>query len=220
VASQTSSRRTFGLHATATLAGLAPLLGCARKAPRVPTRASPEGELLETEDGLLSIAPDDPQQGPKTAHCVVVVFSDFQCPFCREVAEALGRLRSERPRDVRVVFKHLPIPSHPKARAAAVASQVVFLEAGSDAFWRFHDRCFSNPHELETPTLTAWARDEGVRADAIVERGPHAEKIVGQHVDLAERLGIRGTPRLYINARRVPGAYPYEQLREWVDGEL
>ena len=59
-----------------------------------------------------------------------------------------------------------------------------------------------------------------MKAGAIVARGPEAETIVKQHLALAERMGIRGTPRLYINARRVGGAYPYEQIREWVDDEI
>jgi protein-disulfide isomerase len=119
-----------------------------------------------------------------------------------------------------VVFKHLPIAAHALARDAAIAAQVVFLEAGSDAFWRFHDRCFAHPHDLDSATLASWAADEGVKAEAITKRGPEAEKIVVEHIALGERLGIRGTPRLYINSKQVSGAYPYEQIREWVDEEL
>jgi protein-disulfide isomerase len=194
----------------------------------VPTRAAPsssttalgrdlQAELLDTEDGTIRIDASDPQRGPRDAHAVLVVFSDFQCPFCHDMAEVLDRLRKDLPKQVRVVFKHLPIPSHVQSRTAAVASQVVFLEAGSDAFWRFHDRCFAHPHDLEPDTLSKWARDEGVKAESIATRGPEADQIVAQDIALAEHLGIRGTPRLYINARRVGGAYPYEQIRDWVD---
>lgn len=225
------SRRIFLLATAAISATSVAALGCRTKTPRVPTRAAPrsstealgpdmQAELLDTEDGTITIDANDPQQGPRDAHCVIVVFSDFQCPFCRDMADVLTRIRKEQPSKVRLVFKHLPIPAHPKARAAAVASQVVFLEAGSDAFWRFHDRCFKNPHDLDTGVLTAWARDEGVKAEAIVARGPDAEMIVGKHMSLAERLGIRGTPRSYINARRVNGAYPYEQVADWVRDEI
>lgn len=223
------SRRQFAL-VTGSVTGSF-VLGCSRPRARVPTRPAPanttsalgksgQGELLDTEDGTLTIDPEDPQRGPRDAHVVLVVFSDFQCPFCRDMAAILDQLRKDLPKKTRVVFKHLPIPAHAKARAAAVASQVVFLEAGSDAFWRFHDRCFAHPHDLDTDRLTSWARDEGVKAEAIVTRGVDAEKIVSQHVAMAERLAIRGTPRLYINQKRVGGLYPYEQIREWVDDEL
>jgi protein-disulfide isomerase len=179
-----------------------------------------QGEILDTEDGSISLDTNDPQRGPRDAHVVMVVFSDFECPFCRDMAGVLDRIHRELPKRTRLVFKHLPIPQHTKARAAAIAAQVVFLEAGSQAFWRFHDRCFAHPHDLETDRLAAWALDEGVKADAITKRGPDAEKIVAQHMAQAERLGVRGTPRLYINKRPVGGAFPYEQIREWVDEEL
>lgn len=214
------SRRTFaGALATVALASV----GCHGKPARVPTRAAakntagPEAEWLDTDDGPIVIDANDPQRGPRDAYCVVVVFSDFQCPFCRDAANVLDQLRRELPNRVRVVFKHLPIPTHPRSRAAAVASQVVFLEAGSESFWRFHDRCFAHPHDIDVDRLTAWANDEGVRADAITARGPEADRIVTRDITLAEHLGIVGTPRMYINSRRVNGFYPYEQMREWVD---
>lgn len=217
------SRRDFVLFTGALLTA-----ACRTRTPSIPTRAAPttsspalgkdlQGELLDTEDGVIPIDANDPQRGPRDAFAVLVVFSDFQCPFCRDMAGVLERLRNELPKKVRVVFKHLPIPSHPNARTAAVAAQVVFLEAGSDAFWRFHDRCFAHPHDLDSSRLATWARDEGVKAEAIASRGPEADTIVSQHMALAERMGIRGTPRLYINQRRVNGFYPYEQIREWVD---
>lgn len=208
------SRRTFVAVSAVTLAS------CRSKAPRAPTRSSGSGDILDTDDGALVIDPTDPQRGPRDAHAVLVVFSDFECPFCRDMAIVLERVHKELPKKTRLVFKHLPIPQHPKARQAAIAAQVVFLEAGSDAFWRFHDRCFAHPHDLEVDRLNAWALDEGVKADAMTKRGPDAERIVNQHVAQAERLNIRGTPRLYINRRPVGGAFPYEQIREWVDEEL
>ncbi len=221
------TRRQFGAFAGATVL----LTACRTRSPRIPTRPAPsssslalgkdlQAELLDTVDGVIPIDANDPQRGPRDAYAVLVVFSDFQCPFCRDMADVLERLRKDLAKRVRVVFKHLPIPSHPTARGAAVAAQVVFLEAGSDAFWRFHDRCFAHPHDLDTANLAKWAAEEGVKAGAIVARGPEAETIVKQHLALAERMGIRGTPRLYINARRVGGAYPYEQIREWVDDEI
>ena len=224
------TRREFVLTASALAALLSPI-GCKIRSPRVPTRPAPrsssgalgpdlQAELLETQDGIIGIDANDPQRGPRDAYVVLVVFSDFQCPFCRDMAEVLDRVRKDFPKRSRVVFKHLPIPQHAQAREAAIAAQVVFLEAGSEAFWRFHDRCFAHPHDLDTATLSAWARDEGVKAESIAKRGPEAEKIVQQHMALGEKLGIRGTPRTYINSRPVSGAYPYEQIREWIDEEL
>jgi len=225
-----SSSRRDHLRAWLALASV-PLVaaGCAHKSPHVPTHPEPPRpgqtpdpslEILDTDDGPIPIDALDPQKGPKEAHCVLVVFSDFQCPFCKDMAEVLTRLHADLPKDTRLVFKHLPTPMHYHARAAAVAAQVVFLEAGTDAFWRFHDRAFAHQHDIDEFVLTAWAREEGVRAEAITQRGAEAEKRVADDIALAERLGIHGTPHLYVNARSVAGAYPYEQIREWVNDEL
>jgi protein-disulfide isomerase len=227
-----SSRRAH-LRALITVAGAAGgslfVAGCAHKTPRVPTHPAasqkglppdPDAEILDTDDGPIPIDRLDPQQGPRDAHCVLVVFSDFQCPFCKDMADVLARLRRDLPKQTRLVFKHLPTPMHYHARAASVAAQVVFLEAGTDAFWRFHDRAFAHQHEIDESVLAAWAREEGVPAEAITARGVEAEKRVGEDISLAERLGIHGTPHLYVNTRTIAGAYPYEQVRDWVNDEI
>jgi len=198
------------------------LEGC-RRPPAIPTRSIAGGrrrEELDTQDGVVPIDADDPQQGPASAVCVLVVFSDFQCPFCREAALVLDRLRKELPDKTRVVFKHLPIPAHKDAQLAAVAAQVVWLEGGSEAFWRYHDRCFEHPHELTSKNLLAWAEELGVHPASIEKRAPEAQLRVEEDLALASRLEVSGTPRQYVNRRRVQGAYPYEQMRAWVGEEI
>jgi protein-disulfide isomerase len=228
---KTTTRRQFSLVAASALGALGLGAGCGQKVAKIPTRPAPhssaalgpdlEGEILDTEDGAIVIDKLDPQQGPREAHCVVVVFSDFQCPFCRDSADILARIRKDMPTSLRLVFKHAPMSAmHAQARNAALASQVVFLEAGTDAFWRFHDRAFAHQREIDELVLAGWARDEGVRAEAIVARSPEAEKRIAEDIALAERLSIHGTPHFYVNARSVAGAYPYDQMKDWVSDEL
>ncbi len=204
---------------------------CTRKTAQVPTRPAPrkpsdlgpdlDVELLDTEDGVVTIDRLDPQLGPREATCVIVVFSDFQCPFCKDIAQVLDQLRKELPTKLRIVFKHLPMLSlHRYAREAATASQIVFLEAGTDAFFRFHDHAFAHQREIDTDTLLRWVRDEGVRAEAIAARAKEAEDRVSLDFAQANKLGIHGTPHLYVNARTVNGSYPYEQMRAWINEEI
>jgi protein-disulfide isomerase len=227
------SRRRFGAQALAALGsalviGPAGALGCHAHGP--PLRVEPRGggpgakaselETLTTPEGEVTIDAIDPQLGPRDARALFVVFSDFQCPFCRDAALVLERLRKELPGKLRVVFKHLPSNRHRSAHAASIAAQIVFLEAGSDAFWRFHDRAFANQAEIDDDHLTEWAHSEGVGAEAIVQRAPEAERRVRDDMELAARLGIHGTPHLYLNDRVIDGFYPYEMMRSWVDDAL
>jgi protein-disulfide isomerase len=220
-------RRSFGTAALALLGVSA--FGChAHDGP--PTRTATGGsgrsvfendrEWLETPEGQVSIDALDPQIGPRQARCVIVVFSDFQCPFCHDAALVVGRLRKEHEGSVRVVFKHLPAQMHRYAQAASIAAQIVFLEAGSSAFWRFHDRLFEHQNEIDDRRLTEWSAIEGVGADAIVRRAPEAERRVRDDGEEAGRLGIHGTPHLYVNDRVVEGFYPYETMKPLVEGML
>lgn len=219
-------RRSFGTAALALLG--ASLVGChAHDGP--PTRAATAGagpgapedrEWLKTAEGEVSIDALDPQIGPKRARCVIVVFSDFQCPFCHDAAVVVRRLQKEHESAVRVVFKHLPARMHRYAQAASIAAQIVFLEAGSAAFWRFHDRLFEHQNEIDDQRLSEWAAAEGVSADAIVRRAPEAVRRVRDDAEEAGRLGIHGTPHLYVNDRVVEGFYPYETMKPIVEGAL
>lgn len=222
--------QAFGVLRAALAAGLAgSALGCpAHAGPKLrvePRGGGPGGpaieiETLTTPEGEITIDALDPQIGPRGARCLVVVFSDFQCPFCHDAAVVLERLRRELPGKLRVVFKHLPTRRHRYAQAASIAAQIVFLEAGSEAFWRYHDRVFANQAEIDDGRLADWARSEGVSAEAIVRRAPEAERRVRDDVEAAGRLGIHGTPHLYVNERVVEGYYPYETMRAWIDDAL
>ncbi len=66
----------------------------------------------------VTLRPDDPARGPADAKLTVVLFSDFQCPFCSRVEPTLKELEEAFPGQVRVVWKHQPLPFHPNARPA------------------------------------------------------------------------------------------------------
>jgi protein-disulfide isomerase len=55
---------------------------------------------------------DSPSFGPAVAKVTIVEWSDFQCPFCARAAPIVEQLRQAYPKDVRFVFRHLPLPMH------------------------------------------------------------------------------------------------------------
>ncbi|MBZ0116450.1 MAG: thioredoxin domain-containing protein, partial [Sandaracinaceae bacterium] len=101
---------------------------------------------------------DSPQRGPADALVTVVIFSDFQCPFCSRVTATLDQIEQRYGQDVRFVYKHNPLPFHNDAMPAAEAATEVYLQRGPEAFWRLHDVLFENQRQLGADDLERYAR--------------------------------------------------------------
>jgi protein-disulfide isomerase len=174
------------------------------------------------EDAPIPIMHDDPWRGSRFAAVTMVEFADFQCPYCGRVEETLAKLR-ERYGDegLRLVWKNDPLPFHPRARPAAEAAVGVFLVAGNDAFWSFHDAAFKNQRSLDEASLEEWAEAAGVAADTLREGLEHhawAPKI-DDDVKLAERLQAAGTPHFFVNGVRLVGAQSLDKFEALIDDE-
>lgn len=186
--------------------------------PRVPAIVPQQdgSDVLRTEDGPLSIDGRDPQVGPRDARVLIVVFSDFECPFCAGASKALKQLRVDRPK-TRIAFKHHPLVRHNRARALAMFTQSVHLARGNDAFWRVHDRIFSAVEVPSDELLLSWAAELGLAKYDLDAQAPWAEEKLRADAELSERLNITATPHLYVNARSISGLPSYESLRDAVD---
>ncbi len=90
-----------------------------------------------------------PSTGTPGAPVVVVEFSDFECPFCREEAKVLREnLIQTYPKEVRLYYMDFPLESlHPWAKDAAMAGRCVFHQNAS-AFWDYHDWIFDHQEEI------------------------------------------------------------------------
>jgi len=178
-------------------------------------------------DTLQHLPTDGPSFGPADAKVTIVVFSDFECPYCRQLAKTLrDNLPQKFPNDVRVIYKDFPIDSiHPWAHAAAEAAHCI-ADQKIPAFWAFHDWIFDhqqelNPSNLREKTL-AFAKDNGLNtAKAATCIDTHASApAVDQSLKAGEGLQIEQTPTLFINGRTVGGAISWEQLQSLIDMEL
>jgi len=149
----------------------------------------------------------------------VVLFSDFQCPFCSRVEPTLAQLQKEYPKDVRVVWKHQPLPFHPQAMPAALASEAA-REQGR--FWEMHERLFKNQGSLGPSQYEQWAKEIGLeprkfQASLASEK---AKARIQEDSQLGNSVGANGTPTAFVNCRQVVGAVPYEAFKRVVDEEI
>jgi protein-disulfide isomerase len=158
---------------------------------------------------------------------VIVMYSDFQCGYCREEAKMIrANLISTYPKEVRVYFKDFPLEQiHPWARPAAIAGRCVFRQKPA-AFWDYHDYVFENQGEIKPENLKekvmALGKDKGIET---LQLGACIDnKETNGEVDrsLAEgrSLQINSTPTIFINGRKLVGQLGWPQLRQIIDHEI
>ena len=167
----------------------------------------------------VPVRADDPARGPRDAKVTVVLFSDFQCPFCGRVEPTLKRLEEDFPGQLRIVWKHQPLPMHPNAIPAALAAEAA-REQGK--FWQMHDKIFGDPRALTAESFERYAREIGLdvkRFNAAAVGRKYEDRIQADQ-QLAGSVGASGTPTMFFNCRQVVGARPYEQMRPVVEEEL
>jgi protein-disulfide isomerase len=178
-------------------------------------------------DTLEHLPTDGPSFGPANAKVTVVVFSDFECPFCRELARTVrDNIPQKYPNDVRVIYKDYPIDSiHPWARAAAEASHCI-ADQNIPAFWAFHDWIFEHQQEINPANLRdkvlEFAKDhqlDSAKIGSCMETHATAQT-VEQSLRAGQALQIEQTPTLFVNGRTIGGAISWEQLQSVIELEL
>jgi len=158
-------------------------------------------------------------KGPKSAALDVVIFSDFQCPFCSRVEPTLTQMEKEYAGKVRFTWKNYPLPFHNNAMPAAEAA----MAAGAQGkFWEMHDKLFANQTALERPALEKYAQEIGlnmVKFKADLDANKYKDVIDAEQKE-GTAVGVTGTPAVFINGRKISGAYPWETFKKIADEEL
>jgi protein-disulfide isomerase len=177
----------------------------------------------EHEQATVPVSPADPQWGSVDAPVTIVEISDFECPFCSRVQPTLAKLKQKYgPSQLRLVWKHNPLPFHENARPTHDVAAAIYMLAGTRAFYKFHDLVFDNQQDLTPANVEAWAGQVGVSSPVLfswLEAGKPAAK-VQQDMDLARELGASGTPAFRINGVTLSGAQPIERFEAVIDEQL
>ena len=156
----------------------------------------------------------DHVRGERGAALELVMFGDFQCPFCLGAQSVLKRVRERLGDRLLFAFRHLPIPErHPLAPLAAEASEAASAQGG---FWEYHDALFQAQPKLSRETVLEVGRELGLDADrmaAEIDSGAHRDR-VARDLDSAARSGATGTPTFFVDGVRHFGAYDASSLVE------
>jgi protein-disulfide isomerase len=170
----------------------------------------------------IPVTAAQPNKGPANALVTVVVFSEFQCPFCSRMIPITEQMLREYPTQVRVVWRNLPLGFHPNAMPAAEAAMEAFAQGGNEKFWRLHDILFQNQRELTRENLDRWAGEVGLdmtRYRAAMDGHTH-QRAIEADAALAAQIGAQGTPNSFINGIQVTGAQPFEAFKAIIDTEI
>lgn len=199
-----------GLGAVLLTSTLVMGLGCRGRAQRPP--------VADVERTWVPLGPM-PLRGPATAKVTVVIFADFQSPYCARAEERLFQVKRGYGDDLRVQFRHRPLPNDPDAQGAAEAAASAD-EQGQ--FWKYHDVLFAHQDALDRASLERYARDAGLDLDRFrytIDSG-EARKRVDADSILAAELGARGAPVMFINGRAVRGLPEVATLKQIIDEEI
>lgn len=159
---------------------------------------------------MLDVGHFGPPLGEPASPITIVEFSDYTCPYCQIFRPQLEKFVQDRPGRVKLIYKPFPIESHQNALVAAQAG-----EWGRDKgiFWKLQEKLFTSP-QASPAEMAGWARDLG-QDGADLEEALTSERLLpkvrASQVE-ARAAGLRGTPTLYLNGRRLT----VPDLSEWM----
>ncbi len=159
-----------------------------------------------------------PAKGPADAPITMIVFSDYECPYCKRAEETLAQVDKAYPGKIKTVFRDYPLPFHANARPAAEAAACANAQG---KFWEYHDKLFT-ASDLSAPKLKAIATelklDEKKFDECVAKQEFKAN--VDKDMEDGQAVGVNGTPAFFINGRMLSGAQPFEKFKEIIDEEL
>lgn len=165
-----------------------------------------------------------PVLGDPKATITIVEFSDFQCPVCRALHDALRGLLPNYPQ-VKVVFKDFPLDAlHPWAHTAALAGRCAYQQ-NPKAFWTLYDVIYDNQDLISASNvydkMLDYAAKAGLNGDTFKAclAGPQAATEVDKSIANGNQLEVRSTPTVFVNGRRLVGADGHA-LQQYIEYEI
>ena len=162
-----------------------------------------ESQRLAAKGGAESVH----IRGNPDAPVTLEEFGDFQCPPCGQFAGSVNELLKEYDSRLRLIFRNFPLSAHEHAREAALAAEAAGFQG---KFWEMYDTLYReqavwskapNAREL----FGSYAGTIGVNLDQFKKDvdSDKARERVDSDQALADSLGIKVTPTLFINNRPV-----------------
>jgi len=169
-----------------------------------------------TDNGGQALRPidmTDHVRGDLNAPVQIIVYSDFECPFCLRFAETMKQIEEYFKDQVAITFRHYPLFGHFNAKNAAEAAEC----AGQQGkFWEMHDKLFADNSagQMSVEQFKQDAADLGLdqsKFNQCLDSGQFAGKVAEQKAE-GDKAGVTGSPTIFVNGNIYPGAYPFEDF--------
>jgi protein-disulfide isomerase len=152
-------------------------------------------------------------RGDPNAPVTLVVYSDFQCPYCKDFADgAEHRIDEELVKTGRINFtyKYFPVIDNGKIGESHWAAQAAECANEQNKFWQYHDKLYAewrgeNKKAYTPELLKVYAAEinlDVARFNPCVDSGKYAS-LVAEHEKEANLLNLPGTPMFLLNGRRI-----------------
>lgn len=189
-----------------------------------------QGQETETIDMNKIDMEGEPVLGQEDAPVTMVVYEDFECPFCKRFEEgAVQQIESNYvdSGQVKIVWKDRPLTQlHPWAEPSAAAMECVYREGGNEAFWAVKDKVFANQDSIETSNveskIKSWAEEEGASQSAVqscIDNDNPMEEVNADSTE-GQELGASGTPTAIVNGQKIVGAQPFSNFESAIESAL
>lgn len=181
--------------------------------------------LPEVAQQPVGVVETDWVKGAEEEKATLIEYSDFQCPACATYYPMVKQLLDEYPEDLRVVYRHFPLPSHKNAYPAALAAEAAGRQ---DKFWEMHDILFERQDEwsnLSNPQDKFEEYAAELELDIELFTADYESDETRQKIDAdmlsASQLGVNATPTFYLNGRKSSPVRSYQdfssQIQEAID---
>lgn len=160
--------------------------------------------LQDLQINPQGIIGNSPVTGSPNSKVVLLEFSDFECPYCAEANKTLKKFMAKHQDEVTLVYKHFPLtPIHAQAMPAAKAAWAANQQG---KFWEYSDALFSHQKELGNALYLDLATNLNLDLDKFKTDSQIADNAIAKDIQLAEKLGLTGTPFFVMNGETFSGA--------------
>lgn len=158
------------------------------------------------------LSAEDHVDGPERAQLELVMFGDFQCPYCAAAYPIIRRIRDQMAGRLLFAFRHFPLrETHPDAERAAEAAEAA---AAQGAFWQMHNRMYESGGALSREDLIGYASELGLDSERVggdIDSEAHRPR-VQRDVNSGIASGVTGTPGFFVGGRLFGGSFDAQSL--------